>query len=239
MSTLRTSILGALAAGRELEAELARASDDSPPPEPGRWTARDHLAHLAAWREHAAAVLDAARTGAPPPVVHDEDERNAEIHAETRGLSAAEVADRAARSYDRLLRALEACSDDDLLKPRGGGSDAPAWQTVPGNGETHVAQHLVYWHVEHGDEAAAERVARRLYDIEVEAFPDQELRADATYNLGCFYATIGRTAEAVELVREALALRPGLRDWAARDPDLDAIRPLVLGDQPARQAADQ
>jgi tetratricopeptide (TPR) repeat protein len=210
-----------------MELELARASDDSPPAEPCRWTARDHLAHLAAWREYAASVLDAVRTGAPAPVVADEDERNAEIYAETRGLSAAEVADRAERSYERLERALDACSDADLLKPRRSGSDTPVWGVVPGNGETHVAEHLVYWHLEQGDQAAAERVARRLYEVETGAFPDQRNRAEAAYNLGCFYATVGRRDEAVDLVERALELDRGLRGWALEDPDLEPIRPLL------------
>ncbi len=227
MSTLRASILAALTAGREMEQELSRASDDSPPPEAGRWTARDHLAHLAAWREYAATVLDAVRTGAPVPVVADEDERNAEIYAETHGLSAAEVLDRAARSYERLVRALEACSDADLGKPLRSGSDAPVWGVVPGNGEAHVAQHLVYWHLERGDQPAAERVARRLYEVEIGAFPDERHRAEAAYNLGCFYATTGRHDEAIDLVRRALALDPGLRAWAMEDPDLEPIRPLL------------
>jgi len=227
MNEPRRSILTALAAGRELESELLRACDDSTPDQPGGWTARDHLAHLARWREHAAAVLDAARTGAPAPVVPDEDERNAEIYAETHGLAASEVTGRAAASYDRLLAAIEACSDEDLLKPRRPDSDAPVWGVVPGNGETHAAQHLVYWHRGRGDHEAAERVARRLHAIETEAFTDRGMRAAATYNLGCFYATAGRPDEALDLVRQALALDPGLRDWAMQDGDLESIRPRL------------
>jgi hypothetical protein len=56
---------------------------------------------------------------------------------------------------------------------------------------------------------------------------DPRQRAEATYNLGCFYATAGRPDEAVPLVREALAGAPDLREWAAQDPDLASIRHLL------------
>jgi quercetin dioxygenase-like cupin family protein len=51
-----------------------------------------------------------------------------------------------------------------------------------------------------------------------------EDRGILTYNLACAEARLGETDSAVEHLRAALALRPGLATLAGGDSDLDAIR---------------
>jgi hypothetical protein len=229
VSTIQEALLVALAAGREMEAALIAACDDAPPDRPDAWTVRDHLAHIAHYRAYAATVLDAARTGGPAPAdaEADLDERNARILTENRGVSAAEAVERANASYDVLVRAVQRCSDDDLLRPRSPGADVPVWRLVPGCAWGHVGQHLVHWHLDRGEPESAERAARRAHEIEMASVDDPRQRAAATYNLGCFYATTGRPDEAVALVSEAFVHAPDLREWAPQDPDLASIRHLL------------
>jgi hypothetical protein len=90
----------------------------------------------------------------------------------------------------------------------------------------------MWWHLEQGDVARAEAAELWAYGVESEAFPEPAKRADATYNLACFYSRVGRTDRALELLRESFDTKPGLRDLARRDPDLDPIRgelaPILL-----------
>jgi hypothetical protein len=51
-----------------------------------------------------------------------------------------------------------------------------------------------------------------------------EDRGALTYNLACAEARLGETDSAVEHLRAALELRPGLSDLARGDTDLDALR---------------
>jgi tetratricopeptide (TPR) repeat protein len=51
-----------------------------------------------------------------------------------------------------------------------------------------------------------------------------EDRGALTYNLACAEARLGETDSAVEHLRAALELRPGLTDLARGDTDLDALR---------------
>ena len=213
-------------AGRDKEAsDLLPHVDDSPPSQPGRWTAKDNLAHMTAWRLHAAAELDAVRTGGAGPVVSaDINEHNTKVYEAAREKPAALVIDAGGRSWESLGAALEACSEEDLLKPRTRRPEQPLWQVIPGNTYFHVTEHLGYWHTERGDNAAAEDAARWGHELASTTFTEDRSRGTADYNLGCFYAARGRAEEAIPYLRSGIKLNPSLRDWAKEDTDLDPIR---------------
>jgi tetratricopeptide (TPR) repeat protein len=226
---LKDKLRHLMQAGREKEAsDLLPHVDDAPPSKPGRWTAKDNLAHLSAWRLTAAAELEAVRTGtrAAFSVPKDIDEDNAKIYEGTRHQRAVSVLDEARRSWATLMAAVEACSEDDLLKPRIRRPEQPAWRVIPGNTYFHLAEHLGYWHDERGEDAAAEAAAVWAHDLANAAFPDEEQRGIANYNLGCFYAVRGRAADAIPYLRSGIELNPSLREWARTDTDLDSIRSM-------------
>ena len=224
---LKDTLRHLMQAGREKEAsDLLPHVDDSPPSQPGRWTAKDNLAHLSAWRLFAAAELEAVRTGslAPASVSVDIDENNAKVYEATRHQRAAAVLDEASRSWATLAAAVEACSEGDLLKPRIRRPEQAAWQVIPGNTFFHIAEHLAYWHSERGEVSAAEAAAVWAHDLAVASFPDDRQRGTADYNLGCFYAVRGRAEQAIPLLRSGIEMNPNLREWAKTDTDLDSIR---------------
>src|SRR5258708_6666805 len=174
-----------------MESALIVEANESRPSEPERWTARDHLAHIAHYCDYGAAVLDAVRQGLLPPedAERDLDERNAKVLADNRRLAATQVNEWAKASHDRLVAAVEQCSETDLRRLRSVGSDVAVWRVVPGCGWGHVGQHLVYWHLGRDDWAAAERAARRVHDVEMANFEDGRFRAGSVYHLGRFFAT--------------------------------------------------
>jgi hypothetical protein len=221
--SLADRLVRSLEAARTKEALLLEAVDDEPPAAAGRWTAKDSVAHLNTWREHAVRALESARLGKPfegPAVDTDVDARNAEIYEAHRGDSAAAVRTAASDSYAALIGAVRACTEADLLQERPNGG--PIWQVVPGNGHSHVAQHLSYWAADHGDPAGAEDAARWGYALDSELFPEAQPIAD--YNLACFYARNGHSEEALPLLRAALRARPDLRAFALDDADIEPIR---------------
>jgi tetratricopeptide (TPR) repeat protein len=216
-----------LKAGREKEvSDLVPQVDDSAPSQPGRWTAKDNLAHLSAWRLIAAAELEAVRTGTPAAasVTEDIDGGNAKIFEATRHQRAVSVLEDARRSWATLEAALDACSEEDLLKPRVRRPKTPLWQVIPGNTYFHIAEHLAYWHDERGGPAQSEAAAVWAHDLAEENAPDDLQRGTADYNLGCFYAVRGRADDAIPYLRSGIELNPSLREWAKTDSDLDSIR---------------
>ncbi|MGA8521799.1 MAG: hypothetical protein WB807_01935 [Candidatus Dormiibacterota bacterium] len=222
--SLQDRLVQSLEAARLKEAVLLALCDDASPSKSGSWTAKDNIAHLNTWREHAVRALDAARLGTPfegPSTDVDLDARNAEIHAAHRGDSAAAVRAAAGESYTALIDAVLACSEEDLLRERAGNA-GPVWHVVPGNGHGHVAQHLSYWAVERGDPAEAQEAATWSHALDSQLFPENQPVAD--YNLACFYARNGRADEALPLLKAALQSRPDLRTFALEDADIDPIR---------------
>ena len=209
------------------ESDLVPHVDDTPPDAPGRWTAKDQLSHLTAWRQVAAAEIDAVRTASAGPVVPgDDNDANAQIYMRTHADPAAAVRDAAAKSWDQLAAALEACSEADLAKPRLRHAETGEnlSQEIAGNSFYHLAEHLVYLHTDRGEEAAAEKAAQWAYEMALSINPSERSKGTASYNLGCFYAARGRTDKAMPLLRKGIELRPELREWANKDSDLDPIR---------------
>src|SRR5450759_4660391 len=220
---LKKRLLQTLAVSAEREAELHRLSAELPPANPDQWGAKDHVAHLAHWRRHAAEVLTAVRSGGAAPDAADIDTLNAAVHSANRERSADDIKEEALASYAELARAIDDCSDEDLLKARAG-RETLAWEVVPPNGHLHVGEHLGFWHLAQGDEAAAEQAQKWMLEVHEATFTDPRNRAFGEYYLACYYARQGRAADAMPHILRSLELNPGLKEWARKDTDLDRIR---------------
>jgi len=212
-----------IARGKE-ESDLWPHVNDLPGETPGRWTAKDQLAHLTAWRVFAASELDLARAGAPVrDAPRDFDPENARIYHEARDQPAVVIRDAAVKAWDQLARSVEASTDEVLAMPRVRRPEEQLWQGICITYH-HLTEHLVYWHVDRGDEAAAAEAATWGYELAETMFPGDSQRGIVAYNVGCIYATRGRADAAIPHLRAGLQLRPDFTDWARRDPDLDLIR---------------
>ncbi|MHB8687019.1 MAG: DinB family protein [Candidatus Dormibacteraceae bacterium] len=212
-----------MAEGRAREAELEALCVDAPSDPSGRWAAKDHLAHLAWWRDRNANLVEAARTGSEPPPRVEDDAQNAIIYQANRERPAAEIVAEARQSWDRIAAAIEACSEDDLLISHPHEKDRNLLDSGPANGG-HLGTHLMYWYLDSGDEAAAEAAMLWAYELEAAAAADAKARAYASYNLACLYGRFGHAGPALPLLRESFEGVPELLDWARTDPDLDPIR---------------
>ena len=196
---------------------------DAPADPSGRWSAKDHLAHLAWWRNRAATVIDAARAGGEQPAPVEQDARNGQTYLENKDRSAADVKADARASWDRLAQAVEASSEEDLVKPHPDQPDMPLWDTVSG-GYAHLGLHLMFWHLDSNNERAAEAAQVWAWEVDSKMFPTPKAQAYASYNLACFYGRVGRPDKAVPLLRQSFEGVPDLVDSARTDPDLDRIR---------------
>ena len=136
--------------GRLSEAQLTTIEDSQ------GWSVKDHVAHLAAWERSAAFFLqgkarhDGLGVEEGVYLSGKDDDINAVIHEQTKGLSPAEALAQFHDVHRQLLHALEPLNDDELRKPyrhylpdEPGEGDGPlAISIVYGNSAEHYAEHL-------------------------------------------------------------------------------------------------
>lgn len=144
-------------ARRELETLVNSLSDEqlTRPGKDGGWSVKDHLAHLATWEAGVAALLRKEPRWEAMGLTRDivarssEEEMNAIIERNHKGLSLAEVKKLFADSHRAMLDALEPLSTEDLHKPvnsyepvNPSDNERPVGGLVIGNTTAHYAEHL-------------------------------------------------------------------------------------------------
>jgi hypothetical protein len=213
------------ASRRKEELILLPSVSDGEAVEEGRWTAKDHLAHLAFWRHFAAEEMTAVRTEVVPrPISDNFPLENARIFERTHLQRAALIRVDGQRSWEELTEALFDCSEGDLVKISTRRPTQRLWHVVYLNTVVHLATHLGFWYVDRGDDSAAEQAAKWGHDLTCSTFSNDRMRAAAAYNLGCFYAGRGQAEKAAHYLQIGIQLRPDLHELAKQDTDLDPIR---------------
>ena len=198
----------------------------------GEWSAKDLLAHLAAWREVEAGRLrtgwrDRQPAGSGTAAGDGDDDggepddvANARIQAERETWSWDRVAADAEASIDALQAAIAATTAERLERSEN------LVAGIGANGANHALAHLSDAAGVAGPAAAT---AFQVFESTIEAIivrgriPDRDVGV-MLYNLACNAALTGRPDAARRLVRDAFRRRPDLLEWALRDDDLQAIR---------------
>jgi hypothetical protein len=202
----------------EAERRAAGASTD--------WSAKDLLAHLVDWRMRAAEDMKLVAEGQTPPEITEFDPVNEMVFERHKDRTWGDVRGMSRAAWRDLASALRGLSDERLAAP----SDLPSmngrpwWRHALIEVASHPVQHLAGWAAAHGrsDEATRwqEDNASRLEALD----PDPAWGGVVRYNLACYYALSGASANAIASLAAALRLNPGLTDWSRKDEDLDSLR---------------
>ncbi|HSM38087.1 MAG TPA: DinB family protein [Candidatus Limnocylindrales bacterium] len=209
---------------RQAERELFAALPDELRERPiraGDWSPKDHMAHLAAWKERQADRYDSVRRGEDPTEGSGDetDAINAELQRATAHLSWDETVQAAEAAHERLVAAIRAC-DPDEIRESGRLIDGTF-----GNGPYHALQHFT-WLREAGlgiGSAPSIGLSIALEQVvERGTLPDSALGV-ALYNSACYLALGGELQRARALLPRAFRLRPDLVELARDDSDLAAL----------------
>lgn len=128
------------------------------PTDPAGWTAKDHLAHLAAWERSMVFLLrsrprhEGLGVDETTYLEGNEDAINAVIQRATRDLPLADVLASMRATHRDLLALIAPMSDDDLRQPYlhflpdepGEDDGRPIIERISANGDAHFAEHLGY-----------------------------------------------------------------------------------------------
>jgi len=190
------------------------------------WSPKDLIAHLAGWKLRMADRLEAIARGEPTARTEEPDDENALIWAEYAGKSWEEVLQASSSGHRRMVDGLQALSLEDVHDPQRFESQQgqPLWRGVAGNGCTHPIMHLAEAYMKRGEAAYAAAMMESL-SVELVRLDDSPRWLGVVrYNLACYFSLAGETARAIEALRDALRLHPGLLEWSKEDTDLASLR---------------
>lgn len=210
----------ALEAEREMEREFVTEVTKSET-QPKGWPAALNLFHICMWRERLLNALTDVRDGRPygsPP--ENVDETNDAELASGLGVSLADIAERSDTLLVSLIQLSEQVGDRPFKWYRANTTS----EALLRNSYIHPRNHIAAYLNENGNQAGAQRLWE---DAETElrgiSAPPIALGA-ALYNLASARVAQGRLDEALALLEEAMPMRDDLKEAAAGDSELAALR---------------
>lgn len=191
-----------------------------------KWSIKDQIGHIEAWKERMADNIMAVMEGRSPSRSEDYEQANREIFEKHHDRPLEELLEWAQEVHERLLEAVQALSEEDLMRgdffPWQDGREL--WRQIIGNSYTHPITHLGQVYIERGEVERATALQEEAYRLLSPLDKSPGWQSILIYNLACHYSLCGQKAKAIDGVRQALQLNPELVDWSKQDPDLAPIR---------------
>src|SRR5438477_3020466 len=189
-------------------------------PDPQGWSVALTMFHFVRWRERMHSALTAIRDGRPytPPPDNIDSFNEAEV-ATASQVPFADSTSLADSLLASVIDVYDAVGDRPFTWYR--------WTTTTeallGSTYVHPHTHMVEFFKENGDLAAAVRLMERTVAALRPADVPARILGVEIYNLACLRVAEGRNDDALRLIEESVAMRPGLKDVATSDPDLTAL----------------
>jgi hypothetical protein len=190
-----------------------------------KWTAKDCIAHNAYWRNHHAEDVLAVLAGKTPADA-EENQVNREVYSQYKDQSWEEIDSLVDSSLRRMGEAIGTLSEDDLQRddfyPWEQGR--PLWRDIVTNIYTHPVIHMSEWHIKRGFPARAAKMYQEMTRQLTSLDDSPDWQGTIRYNNACSFSLLGDKETAINELREALKLNPGLTEWSQKDPDFESIR---------------
>jgi hypothetical protein len=233
---LRAAIIGLLGFAAVEEELLLAAPGAAEHGDPTCWAAVPLVAHNTEFRRQQVSRLDAIRQARTPSAFAEVDHGSAAVYRRYCEQAAGGVALAAREVTAALIDGLNGTSDDDLLDPSRNPwlAGRQLWLQIIVRGFWHPTGHLGDYYLGHGQPDRA--VALQAQAVAVASYLNapQEARGMAYYNLACAQARADLHEDAVDSLRRADEMNPGLLAKADGDADFAVLRasgrlPSLLG----------
>ncbi len=117
----------------------------------GSWSVKDNLAHLTVWQQYLLDQLQGILTNTQPPEfmpgLSSEDEENERVYQENKDRPLADVQADFRATYQRVLAAIQAMSEEALNAPAPWSTSGnPIWPSIVGNTYGHYEEHGGFIH---------------------------------------------------------------------------------------------
>jgi hypothetical protein len=225
--TMKRELTELLQKGYQVEKEFIATLSDEERNADGtfeHWTAKDSIAHNAYWRKHHAEDVLAVLAGKTP--THTDEQINDEVYSRYKDQSWEDIDTLVDAGMKRMGEAIASISEEDLQRhdfyPWEQG--VPLWREIVGNIYMHPVIHLSEWHIKRGQPAPAAEMYQEMTTQLTSLNDSPEWQGTIRYNNACSFSLLGDKETAINELREALRLNPGLTEWSRQDPDFEPIR---------------
>ncbi len=198
---------------------------------PERWAAKDFLANILRWKQLQTQKLATAQKGDVPPPVWRDMELVHQIDSETflhyHERSFSEILVEGEQVFQALIAQVESMSEEELSNPHHypwQEGDEPLRGETMGNGLWHPCAQISAFYLQSGRREHAAHLQESMLAAVRQANMTAENLGVVIYNQACFYAINGWPEKALQLLPEALQLRPTLIEWSQHDSDLEGLR---------------
>jgi len=225
-SQFRVTISALIGLAATEEEMLLASVPDLEPGGPDCWAALPVVAHNAEFRQQQVIRLQAIGHGQTPPEFAEIDHRSLQTYQRYCAVTAPEAVMAARQSAGGLIDELRAVSDEDLsdssrhawLRGR------QLWLQVVVRGFWHPTGHVGDYYLAHSQPARCLALHQNALATARYLHVPSPALGMAAYSLACAQARLGATEDAIQTLKEALALNLDLRANAQRDPDLAGLR---------------
>lgn len=227
--TLKERLIALLELAYEEEQKLCASLDENEKSEIGKleqWSAKDIMSHLVYWKEYMVRSITATLRRESPDVRGDVDTINKEVFEANKNTSWDDTLMRLDRVHESAITCVRSVPDEKLIDTNTlpWQEGRPLWGIIAGSGYRHPIIHLAEHYFRRGDNDYAVKLNERAADLTRELSDNPDWLGIVKYNLACCYALAGQHERAINELREALKLNPGLTEWSKEDSDLAAIR---------------
>jgi hypothetical protein len=189
------------------------------------WSAKDIIAHNAYWRKHHAEAALAVLAGKNPTHT-DDDQINPEVYSQYKDQSWEDIDTLVDAGMKRMGEAIASIGENDLQRddfyPWEQGR--PLWREIVTNIYSHPVIHLSEWHIKRGYPARAAEMYQEMTRQLTSLDDSPDWQGTIRYNNACSFSLLGDKKTAINELRDALKLNPGLTEWSRQDPDFEPIR---------------
>lgn len=190
-----------------------------------RWAPKEVIAHLGFWKRRQAERVRAIAHGEESTDHASWEQLNTESWPEHARLTWDESVTRSDEAARDLIDALAALPPTMLDGDGAAREQADILTNLTlANASGHISIHMSDYYLSHGDAERAMRINHDELDAVIAADLGDSAIGSGHYNFACFCAQNGLIPQGIDELRQALALRPDLIDWARGDHDLDQLR---------------
>src|SRR3990172_5409158 len=189
------------------------------------WSAKDLVAHNAAWKRRHSENVTAVQQGKPATRVEDYAIENEKLFEEHKDWSWEEVLAYAKTVQQKLVNLVSELPGEtlEIIGSFPWQTERPLWRAIYVYGYSHPLVHLAEHYRNRGDLGPAADLIKQLVEAMQSLDPGSAWQGGVHYNLACYHALSGALDEAIAELTQAIQLNPEFKDWAKEDRDLEAL----------------